>query len=214
MNVYIPLAIGQQIPGEVLDSLAGQTIPVNIITVGTLGMVNSSRVPGRSIHIARTREVIAKLARIDGTISAMCDSDIVHLKRDNLALAVEYLKKYPVCGAVALRPPRSRTHWLIQCVVMSPAAWKQANFGDGKECNCWALKKALMPYFDVEYLDDNIRIQEIPRPQETDIATDALKAKIWDLDHFPHAWDEEKKRMTDALGGAIQTLESGKINDR
>jgi hypothetical protein len=212
MNVYIPVAIGQHIPGEVLSSLRSQTIPVNIISIGTLGIINSSRVSGKSIHIARTREVIARLARTTGEISAMCDSDVVHLMKDNLELAEMFLKKHPECGAVAFRPSKSKSHILIQGVTVSPEAWEVANFSNGDECNCRSFEKSIAPCFSIVYLDDKVRIKEVQRPHETSVAIDALKGKIWDLDHYPNAWKSERDDMVPALQEAIYILEKGAGN--
>lgn len=40
-----------------------------------------------------------------------------------------------------------------------------------------------------------------------DVAIGVLKAKLWDLSHFPQSWSKEEKTMTEDIEEAIHILE-------
>lgn len=107
---YIPLAIGQTIHSMVLGSIIAQSLPCNIIKCATDGVVNSNH---DIIHLA---DVIRKF-ECEGASRNLCiesakragkelffiqDSDTVHVKEDNLEVAVEILKSDSRIGCVLL----------------------------------------------------------------------------------------------------------------
>ena len=59
MKIYIPLAEGQTVPREVLDSIAMQTVPCEVVLCATPGVERSQRNYGelRRIGEAASREL-------------------------------------------------------------------------------------------------------------------------------------------------------------
>lgn len=131
MIIYIPLAIGQTIPEAVSKSIAMQSIPCEIVLCETEGVVDSSA-HKRQIRI----DTVAQKAKLTGQNSSrnlalfyvdreddefvvIQDRDIVHLDKDNVSKALEYIKANPKLGAVHL-PAKNylvRGHYNLQAVL-------------------------------------------------------------------------------------------------
>jgi hypothetical protein len=106
MNCYIPLATGQKIPQQVIDSIVLQTIEPEIVICESAGEINSEHVftPLRiSSEINNRNKAISRfLTKTQDEFFFMCCSDVLQLNATNFSDQINHLKNLSDLGACAL----------------------------------------------------------------------------------------------------------------
>lgn len=112
MIVFIPLAVGQYIPNQTIESLGRQTLPMNIMPCVTEGIIKSDHTCLNAMDKIKKLECecnsrnmaksIIDRADLKDEFFCMQDKDIVQLYSDNYHRGVGFLRDDKEVGCVAL----------------------------------------------------------------------------------------------------------------
>jgi hypothetical protein len=106
MNLYIPLATGQLIDQDVIDSILNQTISINIVICDSPGEINSEH-NYTSLRIQselknRNDAINKFLNETNDKYFFMQSRDVIQLKPDNFENTINFMNLNPNYGACAL----------------------------------------------------------------------------------------------------------------
>lgn len=171
LQVYIPAAIGQEVPEEVFDGIERQDIDAEVSVIHVPGLVESEgnfsrdRVMGEIA--AREALRVTACRRPDDDIVVMQDSDVVHLERDNLRALREAIEASPGLGALALSARvdgRTMQHIPLHCVAIRVSIFRKVQFKDpGGLCTCIDFARQVRQHGRYWWLDGRCRVKEISR---------------------------------------------------
>ena len=162
MNIYIPYWINGQLSPNVIRTIGMQNTECNIV------VVSSIRTPDRAGEYYN-RNLIFKLAH-DTEFFVMQDSDISHVRYDNIKEMLEYLKIHPSIGYVSVRAAhmmKHTDHIDTGCCMVRTASLNNYILTQhaSKNCCCVELKKLVEQNgYSAKYLDNVERIRLEPRP--------------------------------------------------
>lgn len=143
MMIYIPKAIGQETKYK-------NASRHQVIEIETPGVIDSNRVRTQekidAMNRSRNACVTDYLNRSDQSgYVAMQDRDCIHIDDNALCLAVNYLKRNPQYGAIALpwkNEHFDHEHVRCLCVVFQSEVFKQLTFrATTEQCTCVGLKE-------------------------------------------------------------------------
>lgn len=174
INLYIPMAIGQTIPIDVINTINNQTIKTNIIECYSEGIIkpnmrfNSTidqhaqkvkfECNSRNLAILKSQDDINKYC-------AMQDRDIVHLYNDNFSRCIEFLDINLDYAGVCLRwsDQKPTPHIRITAFVIRTEIFKKLQFRyDHRYHTCQTFKEDVLNYGKWEYFpSDKKLIEEI-----------------------------------------------------
>lgn len=105
MILFIPLSVGQSIPKQVYDSLAHQTIDINIVPCITSGIFNSNKNPIKIKYECNSRNLAIEITNTYYTQDkyiAMQDRDLIHLDNSNYDRCIKFLDTNSNINAVSI----------------------------------------------------------------------------------------------------------------
>jgi hypothetical protein len=170
MKIYIPIAEGQTVPPEVLNSIAMQTVPCTVVLCATPGTERSQRNYSelRRIGEAASRELCR--ARALATNDEYCiiqDRDMVHLYDDNVARMIMHLNTFPGHVAVACPCDRKLNHehvrisaQMVRVNVLEKIRFTPVEHG----CMCEQMQRQLRAIGQYDYLGTSTMVTEIDNP--------------------------------------------------
>lgn len=170
MKIYIPIAEGQTVPQEVLDSIAMQTVACEVVLCATPGAERSQRNYSllRRIGEAASRELCR--ARALATLDAYCviqDRDMVHLWKDNIERMAAHLEESFSRVAVAAPCDRKLNHnhvrisaQMVRVIALEKIRFTPAEHG----CMCVQMQEQLRAIGQYDYLGTSKMVTEIDNP--------------------------------------------------
>lgn len=173
MKIYIPIATGQLVPSEVLNSITSQTVSCDVVVCDTPGLVNSQKTggPGKVRGEAASRNLCQQKARECGDkFYIIQDSDMVHLQKTNIEEMLDFMQSNLMFSAIALNKlsaTRSvyESHIQLSCILFRH--WVSRlfySYDPALHCVCGEFKTAMdLLGAKYRYLDIDVRLKEIDR---------------------------------------------------
>jgi len=171
MRIYIPIAIGQTVPDQVIDSILGQAgyclNRSDIVVCATPGHTDSTGEYGylRRKGEASSREACRRAAIGDtNEYIVMQDRRSLHVCTDNFVEMAKFLGanwSYTGCALRSL-PKTNHDHIRLACIMVRRVDFVRLQLAPvASGCMCVTIQDQLRKFGGYDYLMDKIRVQLI-----------------------------------------------------
>lgn len=171
INVYIPIAEGQKVPVQVLESIHGQSLDTLIHIVARPGVVNSQGVYNEERlvgEIAAREAVRMEAMRTDQVFVVIQDSDVQHTEMDNFESMAAKLRENKNMAGIGLGCKEHENlepeHMPLHCVMVRVGVLAYFRFrASESECSCTYACRDIRRFGNYGYADTYPRIKLVSR---------------------------------------------------